>query len=74
MKLLSHEYGQHSVELTFADADDESEAKTVLIARIPYEAKHTKSLVYNRYWALNALHDKLGELLRAERELMESGR
>lgn len=74
MNLISQEFGDGSVELTFADAPDENDATRLLIARIPFEVQPNKSVSWNRFWAMSQLHDQLGELVRAEREIMERGR
>ena len=72
MKLISQEYGLNSVELTFADNAEADDAETLLFARLPFEVQETKSVAWNRYWALQRLHDELGKLVADERSNMEA--
>ena len=71
MKLLSTEFGQNSVEMTFADDADLEAAATFLVARFPKACDHSKSLAWNRYWALSQLQESLAVILEDERKLMQ---
>jgi len=71
MKLVSTDIREGSIELTYADNPDLDDAERLLIVRLPREVDQSKSLAWNRYWALTDLQELVTEQIKVERNVSE---
>ena len=68
MKLMSSAFREKSIELIFADNTDLAKASTLLHMRLPREIDHSKSLAWNRYYALQELRNLVHAQMEAEQQ------
>ena len=66
MKLISTEIGETWIELTYSDNADLEAAASFLVARVPADPHHGKSVALNRYTALNQLQKFIREQMEGD--------
>lgn len=71
MQLLSTEIGDDWIELNYADGPELSATSPFVLIRLHREVDHSKSVAWNRYWALADLQEIVRELRNADRDTVE---
>ena len=71
MKLFDTQFGQKTVELTYADNPQLDDALTLVIVRMPLEDTETKSLAWHRLRTLSQARDVIGAEMQRLKSIID---